>query len=327
GYEKIPALLPSLPIVLPIENRVRILKHNARRILSYQLGFTETMHYSFYDKWTFSKALLPEEPHLTVQNPLSNDQTHMRTSLVPNMLKSLARNIRTIPACSVYELGRQYRKRPGDYFPLEEKYLTGMVTHPGEKEIFYYAKGAADQFMKCFRSLSYYFVENSVNPPPYAHPLKAVDLFVKNGEEKIRVGHVFELHPLVAKNFDIDGTQVGIFEINFSVLASLPLTPLRYASIPRFPGIEIDISVLVDRTARNSDLDHAIRKADDALITDVELIDTFEDNSLGNDKKSLTYRIRLQAPDRTLTDSEMTVVQGKIFQNLNNAGYRIRGAA
>lgn len=324
GYEKIPALLPDLTIKLPHENRERKLKHLARNIVSFALGFTEMNHYSFYKKTDFEKCLLPEAKHFRILNPLSEDQTHLRLSLLPNLLKSIAVNERECPDMKVYEIGRQYRKKDGSYFPLEEKFLCGAVVRSiaKEKEIFYFAKGVAEAFLRLFPVETFFFEESSKSPP-YAHPQKTVDLLVRVNDKRVRLGVIFELHPVVKRNFDIR-SEVALFEINFSLLANLPPYERSYRPIPKFPGIDIDVSILTDRQTRSLDIEGLIRKADDQLIQEVCLIDIFEGKMLGEDKKSLTYRIRLGALDRTLTDEEMHKVQQKIFENLEKEGYQIR---
>lgn len=337
GYEKIPVKLPDLPIRLPHENHERKLKHWARDILSLGLGFTEVSHYSFYSADDFKKCLLPEEPHITIENPLSEDQTHLRVSLMPNMLKSVAKNLNFVDEMKIFEIGRRYKKMEGSYFPLEEKLITAMVvktkitqriffsdTSKPQKiaEPFYEAKGALEEFLKLFPSLPFSF-EESKEVPPFAHPQKCADVFI-HADKKYFIGQVFELHPVVLRNFDIEA-EIGVFGLNFSILASIPLAEKQYELLLKFPGIDIDVSILADRKARNVDVESHIRNAEQILIRRLALIDIFEDPSLGKDKKSLTYRIRLQAEDRTLTDEEMAQAQKKIFENLQKAGYQIRG--
>lgn len=314
GYEKIPALLPHLPIKLPHENIERKLKHWSREILSLGLGFTETSLYSFYNKVDFEKCLLPENIHLTVENPLSEDQTHMRASLLPNMLKLVSRNSDERDSFRVYEIGRQYRMA-GSYFPREEKYICGVVYEKNSNAdaVFYEAKGAVEEFLSKFPVSNFSF-EESKEIPPYAHPKKCADVLA---------GRVFELHPQVAKNFGITG-RVGIFEINFSILANLKIAERKYEPLPKFPGISIDIAVLVDRYTKSRDLERLMKKAGGELVQKISLFDTFTGKELGSDKKSLAYRLELRSDDRTLTDEDMHKVQMGITQKLQQEGYQVR---
>ena len=94
GYNNIPTQLPELPVRLPIENTERTHKHEARKIWAKTLGFTEISNYSFYNEETFKKAGLEDVRHIRVKNPLSAEQTHMRTTLIPSLLEKIRLNQR-----------------------------------------------------------------------------------------------------------------------------------------------------------------------------------------------------------------------------------------
>ncbi|MBI2453736.1 hypothetical protein HYV58_00990 [Candidatus Peregrinibacteria bacterium] len=138
------------------------------------------------------------------------------------------------------------------------------------------------------------------------------------------IAAAYEIHPQVLKNFGIH-VPAAAFEINFTRFSALPEPAFAYRPLPRYPGIEIDVSVLIPRRTEVRLAEEIIRRADQKLIAKVALIDIFEDASLGDGKKSFTFRILLQSPERTLTDAEMKQVQEKIFEGLKKAGFAIRG--
>lgn len=327
GYEKIKPILPTLPIRLPRENRERNLKHFARQILSFGLGFDEIFTYSFYGAEEIKKCLLPRELHIGIENPLTEDQTHMRVSLLPNMLKAIKENLKWEKEFKIYEIGRSYIKQ-NDYFPLEEKFICGIVIRPeNDKEIFYDALGAVQNFLGKFGAKDFQVEKaNGKNTPPYSHPSKCAIIKYRGKEIAI----VYEIHPQVLKNFSIEnaGAKSAVcasFEINFTRLVSAGQTEPTYKPLPRFPGIEIDISVLADKKTEARQILELIKRADNALISNISLVDIFSGKSLGEGKKSFTFRVLLQSPDRTLTDSEMKQIQEKIFSLLQKAGFAIRG--
>lgn len=337
GYEKITPVLPELPIKLPMENRERTLKHKLKQIMSFGLGFNEVSHYSFYGRPEIRKAMLPENLHVQIENPLTEDQTHLRISLLPHILKSVALNLYNREEFKLYEVGRTYvRKGKGtrvkgtddeECFPLEEKFVCGVVVKKpvtlslskGDRgEIFYEGLGALQSFLEQFGVKAR--IEEALNPPPYAHPTKCAA--VKVGDLEIAV--VYEVHPQVLRNFGIEAA-VAAFEINYTQLVANGQMEKSYKSLPRFPGIEIDVSVLVNKKTTVREIQNLIKTASSGLVVNVSLIDIFENKSLGEDKKSFTFRVLLQSPDRTLTDEEMKEVQEKIFENLRGAGFVIRG--
>lgn len=323
GYENITPLLPELPARLPEENTERVLKHRARQIMSYGLGFTEVYNYSFYSKKEIEKALLPEELHEKVENYLSEEQTHMRISLVPNMLKNVAENLKSFPEFKIYEIGRTYRNLQ-EYFPIEEKFICGMVVESGKKtgEVFYDAKGALEKLLSYYNNTSFE-MRKGESHCPCAHPAKYASWYDKaTGEE---IARVYELHPLVAKNFDLENARIGVFEVNFTLLAAKGFKQSKYRPLAKYPEINFDVSVIVDKKTEIGALENLIRKADRALIRAVSLFDLYAGTSIGEDRKAAAFKITLQSDDRTLTDEEMKRVQQQIFKNLQENGGQIRG--
>lgn len=335
GYEKIKPILPTLPIRLPRENRERNLKHFSRQILSFGIGFDEISSYSFYGAGEILKCLLPHELHIEIENPLTEDQTHMRISLLPNMLKAVALNLKWKKEFKIYEIGRTYIKREqgirikdkgtkeeNSYFPTEEKFICGVIVKPeSDKEIFYDALNALQNFLEKFEAKDFQIEKaDSKNTPPYSHPSKCA--IVKYRGKEIAV--VYENHPQVLKNYGITSACAG-FEINFTRLVSAERAEPNYNPLPRFPGIEIDISVLADKKTETRQIFDLIKRAGSELIANISPVDIFSGKSLGGNKKSFTFRVLLQSPDRTLTDSEMKQIQEKIFELLQKAGFSIRG--
>jgi len=339
GYENIPPILPELPIKLPIENKERKLKHRVREIMSWGLGFNEVYNYSFYSRADITKTLLPEELHEKLENYLSEDQTHLRISLVPNMLKNIAHNLKFFDSFKIYEIGRTYEDLQ-EYFPKEEKKICAMIVRSDatknkvasskagapaderENDIFYEAKGALEKLLQQTRAPAYE-MRKGESLCPYAHPAKYAGYFLKSTGQEI--AKLFSLHPLVLKNYDLEKASIAAFELNFSLLSSLEPQTVKYQPLPKFPGIEIDVSVLINKNSEVGKLLETITQADRKLVREVHLFDTYEGSNLPEGKKSFTFKITLRSDERTLTDMEMKVIQQKIFEQLAKIGGTIRG--
>ncbi|MFA6436280.1 MAG: phenylalanine--tRNA ligase subunit beta [Candidatus Gracilibacteria bacterium] len=319
GYDKIPALLPELPIKLPIENQERFFKHEVRTIFAAFLGFTEVIGYSFYSEDDFKKCRLENMRHIRVKNALSQEQTHMRVSLIPGLLKTLAKNNHERKNLKLFEIGHTY-KEIGEFMPLEEKWIAGTLMNEHAKEIFYDMKGALSAFLKKFRTPSP-LLQKCAHPPLYAHPQKCIEISVE-GEI---LGYGFVLHPAVAKAFDLD-QPVGLFEINFTKLVAKGRELTRFKELPKFPTSPFDISLLIDRKKEIADVEHAIRKADPAgLVQSITLFDIYEGKNIPTDKKSLAFTIELRHNDHTLTDTEFHQSHEAIFKSIRAIGGEIRG--
>ncbi|MCX6734761.1 MAG: phenylalanine--tRNA ligase subunit beta [Candidatus Peregrinibacteria bacterium] len=321
GYGNIPATLPTLPTKLPQENTERFKKHRARELLSFGLGFDEVSNYSFYGKNEIERCLMKEEGHVKLLNYLSEDQTHMRTSMTPNLLKNLQHNVKNFDELRIYEIGRTY-KEIGEFMPLEEKKIVGAILLKGKSDApFYEAKGVLETIFKKFE-IQLPHPAKGMDCAPYAHPNKAISYIDGHGQT---LGKVFMLHPVVAKNHDLENYSIGIFAVNFTELMKLTPNEKKYKKIGRFPSIEFDVSVLVDANIEIHTLKNSIASAEKHLITDVALFDIYQGQGIPSDKKAVAFKITLQAEDRTLTDNEMTETQKFVFKNLEELGGVIRG--
>lgn len=321
GYDNIDPVLPSLPTKLPAENHERFQKHRARELFAHALGFDEVSNYSFYGKDVIEACNMDEEGHLKVLNYLSEDQTHMRTSMIPNLFKSIQTNIKNFDEFKIFEIGHTY-KEIGQFMPHEEKYIAGAVVQKGKSdEVFYQAKGAIEALFKKF-NLDLPKPVRDIENAPFAHPNKALTYIEKNGAT---LAKVFIVHPGVQKNHDLSDYCIALFEINFSEVMRLEKPEAKYSPIPKFPSTDFDVSILIDRTTEIGRIQSAIKQADQSLITNVELFDIYQGKGIDDDKKSVAFSITLQADDRTLTEAEINESQNKVFASIEKLGGEIRG--
>ncbi len=332
GYGNIPSTLPALPTKLPKEHTERFKKHRARELFSYGLGFDEVSNYSFYGKNEIARCLLSENGHVKLINYLSEDQTHMRLSMIPNLLKNLQHNVKNFDELKIYEIGHTYKEigETGvEFMPLEEKKIAGAILIKGKSdEPFYEAKGALETFFKKFE-IPLPHATKGLTATPYAHPNKALSYIDQNGQT---LGKVFMLHPVVAKNHDLENYSIGIFALNFTELMKLTPREKKYKKIARFPSIQFDVSVLIDSNLEIQKLQNSIREAcpasdagENSLITAITLFDIYRGAELPPNKKAVAFKITLQAEDRTLTDTEMAEIQNRVFKKLEGLGGVIRG--
>ncbi|MBD3360274.1 phenylalanine--tRNA ligase subunit beta [Candidatus Peregrinibacteria bacterium] len=321
GYENVPTSLPTLPTKLPEENTERFKKHRTRELFSYSLGFDEVYNYSFYGEKEIKNCLLKEEGHLKLLNYLSEDQTHLRISLIPNILRNLRLNIKYFDNINIYEIGRTY-KEIGRYMPVEEKFIGGAILKKGRNtDIFYEAKGAVEKFFERFNLQNIEEVKGIKNTP-YAHPSKSISFIDGHGQT---IAKVFILHPTVKNNHELEKYSIAVFELNFTEALKLEQPIKKYKKLSKFPGLDIDISVVIDRARKIKEIRETILETDNNLIQEVTLFDIYEGENIPPDKKAVAFKVMLMAQDRTMTDEEMAEIQQKIFKNLEKLGGKIRG--
>ncbi len=137
-----------------------------------------------------------------------------------------------------------------------------------------------------------------------------------------RVGWIGELHPLVAREWDLDGAAA--FELDFDALAEAAPGPVAYADVTRFPAVLQDIAVTVARSVSADRVMAAVREGAGGLLADAEVFDVYEGEQVGAGNRSLALRLAFRAPDRTLTDDEVAERRTSIESALDAIGGKLR---
>ncbi len=263
------------------------------------MGFDEIITYSFISPSYYDKIRWPEnDPRrksLKIMNPLGEDTSIMRTTVLPSMLEILSRNYNfRNKNARLYELGRTYFEKE-DGMADEPKVLSlGMY---GPEESFFTLKGAVETILQSIRAENVRFQAEKGNPS--YHPGRCAKVFVGETE----VGVLGQIHPLVADNYDVD-TELFCAELSFDALFSARGSDPEYAPLPKFPAVTRDIAVLVDRTVTVGDLEACILNAAKGLLKEVSLFDIYNGANLPAGKKSVAFNLVLRSDDRSLTAQE-----------------------
>ena len=277
------------------------------------MGCDEIITYSFisptwYDKIRWA-ADDPRRQSLKIMNPLGEDTSIMRTTVLPSMLEILARNYNyRNKAARLYELGRVY-------FPRED----GMADEPkilslglyGAGETFFTLKGAVETILDSIRAAGVQFIAETANPS--YHPGRCARVLVQ-GEE---IGVLGQIHPLVAANYGVD-TELYCAELRFDALLAAMGPDPEYVPLPKFPAVTRDIAVLVDASVPVGALEGTISDAAAGLLREVSLFDIYTGANLPAGKKSVAFNLVLRADDRSLTaqeaDDEVGIILARLEQ-------------
>ena len=279
------------------------------------LGLNEVMTYSFISPKAYDKINLPEDSplrdYIRLINPLGEDYSVMRTTLIPNMLELLSRNYnRGVEECSVYEIGNIFisKEFPIVELPAEKKVLSlGLY---GDKD-FYYLKEVVDKTLGRLgiKGIEYIREENN----PTFHPGRTAKLML-NGEE---IGVLGEIHVDVAENYDIkDRVYVG--QLDFNKIVELTNLDVKYKPLPKYPAMLRDLALVVKEDVLVGDIQKIISKHGEGIIEKIELFDIYTGNQIPEGMKSVAYSITYRSYDRTLRDDEVNNIQQAIIKDLEN---------
>ena len=255
----------------------------------------------------------PVRAAVQLVNPMNEDERRLRTTLLPGLLRSSARNLaHGALGAALFELARVYRPST-DVLPDEPATLAAVFSgrrsgatwrHKETTWDFYTVTGVLDAALRSLRlgPLSY----AAAGGMPF-HPTRAASVSVGDAG----VGVVGELHPEVCESFEV-AEQSLAFELDLTpLLAALPDRP-KVAELPRFPPIYMDLAFVVDSSIPQARLQHAIEDSGHPEVTSVALFDLYEGEQVASGKKSLAYALELRSKDRTLTDEEAAAIRARI---------------
>ena len=277
-------------------------------------GFFECITYSFTGKADWDKLLLPEDSFLRravkIRNPLGDDTAYMRTTLIADALKVMATNLKhKNKNVKIFEIDKVYLPKELPLTELPEERKKMVLAMSGDDADFYRLKEIVENIFEICR------VEGGIDVvaggEPYFHPGRKALMMLG---DKL-VGQLGEIHPDVQENFGIP-EKVYVAQMDMESLFEASGTKIRFAPLPKYPAIERDIAITVDKDAEAGTIRKAILKNGGKYIENVELFDVYEGEQLGKGKKSLAYALTFRSATGTLTDENIAKDMKRILANL-----------
>lgn len=308
GYDSIPPAAPLVEATVPPSNPARQFQHEVRNVLV-DLGFTEVYNYSFVSEEAAARFGLRAEDHVRVLNPIASDQQLMRDTLLVGVWKNILENAKHREAFRLFEIGLEIHKRY-EGLPDEVPHAVAVV----------YARsgdGAAGLFelkhaAECL--LPGVLVEPAV-AAPWEHPARSANL-VKDGE---RVGRLFEFHPSM-----VETGRAAVLDLDLRKLEGLCGGAVKYQPVRRFPASAFDLSVVAGLREHAGKLEAAIAGFGGPLVEAVEFVRQYAGPPLEAGQKSVSFRLTVGSPERTLSSEEVGEVRGRVIEGMRGLGYELR---
>jgi len=279
------------------------------------LGYNEVLTYSFISPKAYDRINVePDSPlrrYIEIMNPLGEDYSIMRTTLIPNMLDLLVRNYNYgVKECYAYELGNTFipKELPLKELPYEKKRLCiGMY---GEED-FYSLKETVEILFERLGIYGLEFVPERNNPT--FHPNRTARI-LKDGEE---FGIIGEIHMDVLEKYDVE-KRIYLADLDFDRMVQHTNMERKYKPLPKYPAIVRDIAIVVDMDVTVGEIQKEILSKGQGLIENVELFDVYTGEQVQKGKKSLAFSITYRSYERTLIDDEVNAIQDSIVSALES---------
>ncbi len=249
-----------------------------------------------------------------VENPLAQEESVLRTSLLPGLLRAVVTNTnRRYPEVRLFEVGKVFLPPvAGERLPDEPELVAAILSGADAAE----AKRVLDTLVGALR-VDRVGVEPAT--PAGMHPSRSATVSASGTV----VGAVGEVDPGVLAAHDLAG-PVGWFELDLGALLAAPTRSSEYRPVSRYPSAEFDLAVVVDGDVPSAKVARAIEEAAGELLEDLWLFDVFEGAQLGEGRRSLAYRVRVAALDHTLTEDELAALRQRCIDAIQAAGGALR---
>jgi phenylalanyl-tRNA synthetase beta chain len=324
GYDNIQVTFPMIRSYNETDDPSIKLHDQACNIMT-GMGFSEIITYSFVSPDSVDKLGAGDESYLRsfvkLRNPLTVDQSVMRTSTLPGLLDTIKDNIDNgEPDLKFFEWGNIYIKHDNEALPIEKPVLAGIITGLYDQKKWYNTlremdffdiKGAAEVLLK---SLGYKDPIFKKDTPVAGYDKETSCGIFLSGRS---IGHVGKLDRAVLERFDIKAKTAFIFEIDINALLSKDLEPsVRYASFSRFPAVKRDLTVIVGEQIASSFISEIIRREGGDLIEGISIFDVYKGEKIGPDRKTVSFRIIYRSREATLDGNMINKLHEKITDRI-----------
>ncbi|MDQ2825909.1 MAG: phenylalanine--tRNA ligase subunit beta, partial [Actinomycetota bacterium] len=294
GYTRIARTMPAINRV----GRLTPYQRDRRRVREVLVGagLSEAWATSFLSPEDLARAGLPPDA-VEVENPLAGEESILRPSLLPGLLRALTFNgDHRRPDVALFEIGHVFlppARESDEQLPVEpENLAVALGRQDGLDAVRIWELLVAD--------LQLTDVRIEAAPVQGLHPTRGARIVVAGRP----AGAVGEIDPQVLAAHDIDG-RVGWFEVDLRLLLEAPRRPATYRPVSRFPSADLDLAFVVEETVPAGDVGATLRRAGGELLERLELFDVFRGPRLAG-ARSLAWRLRFSALDHTLTEDEIT---------------------
>lgn len=332
GYD---AIKPTLPLGAGVQGKQSWplpLVERVRSLLA-EHGLYESITYSFVSPRGLDRLRIPAEhpwrKTIALANPLSEEQSVMRASLIPSLVEAVALNTRRqVTDVRLFETGKVYipRALPLDDLPEERwtlaialagQALTHVWGSPSRPVDFFDLKGIVETVLETLGAPGEFVRAEH----PALHPGRTAKLVVGGND----VGWLGELHPEAAQAYDLK-ERVYVAEIDLELVFAAAGPTVRYVPLPRYPAVQRDLALLVPKAVDAASVESIIRREAGPYLREVGLFDVYEGKQVPEGYRSLAYSMTYRSDDRTLTDEEIAEAQGRIETALaRELGVTVRG--
>ncbi len=309
GYDSFPPTPPLVPCAPTYDPPAREFLRHVKRTMAAE-GFTEVSNYSFISEEEARRFGLKPEDHVRVLNPIAAGQELMRTSLIPGIHRNVVENARHFDHFRIFEVGHEIHKQAdATVKPLERPHLMLALFAKDD------GRAGLLELKRVAQFLAPGLEVRAAEAKPFEHSTRAADLYWRDA----KIGRLAELHPHL-----VEAGRASVLDLDLDLLLELTPATVKYTAVRRFPTSAFDLSVVATAREHSGSLEAAIRRLAGPLAEAVEYVREYQGAPLPEGKKSVSFRVVVGAPDKTLSTPEILAIRDGIIDGLTAIGYELR---
>ncbi|NLJ69949.1 MAG: phenylalanine--tRNA ligase subunit beta [Clostridiaceae bacterium] len=341
GYDKIESRFSkgNTP-TLGGRNEIQLDIEKIRRVLE-ACGAYEAYTYSFVSPTDVIRLGLDSEhvlsQQLTILNPLGEEYSKMRTTILPSLLRVIEYNLAHGNSNGIfYELGKTYHPLntmpdygltadyPDEHLPDERDHITVALFDQNLKESsqgYFEIKGIMEELFRHL-GIAQFKVARAGQDYPYYHPGQAASVYLPDYTESI--GFIGTIHPSVAKEFGVT-SNTYILDLELKPLLLSKREEIIFQALPKYPSITRDLAFVMPQETLVSEIKTEIADLAGSLLESIQIFDVYQGEGIAEDKKSVAFSLVFRAAERTLSDQEINPIMQKIISKMTEKDIVLRG--
>jgi phenylalanyl-tRNA synthetase beta chain len=322
GYDNF-EVYSTKSLLTPVRQSVeRDNEYRIKVLLADKYDMNEVHSYIWYESKLNKELGIHTEPNIRIINSVTAENDTIRSTIIPSLLGFVYKNVDTTPEMGMFEIGRVADGLKSDGLCNEKKRLGIVIASKilSEKEVFFKLKEAISQVILDIKNIAPKFVENNeINKYNYVHPVNSAGICLQDQE----IGYFSVLNPRIRNNID-KKLNVAFAEIDIDDMEKVAALPLQYKEISKYPGVTVDLSLLVDKNMQYETLAGYINEYSCDYLNKYYFVDLFEDEKLLPGKKSVTVRFEFISMERTLEGHEIQDMVDGLLELLNSKDIKLR---
>ena len=282
----------------------------------------EVHSYLWYETKVNKELGIKTEPNVRIINSVTAENDTIRSTIIPSLLGFIPKNVEINPEIGMFEIGRVADGLKEDGLCNERKRLGIIIASKkmSEKDVFFKLKEVIEQVSLSIKNIRPVFVEKkALSKYNYVHPVNSAAIIVNDKE----VGYFSVLNPRIKDNID-KKLNLAFAEIDIIDLEDVQREELELKEVSKFPGVTVDLSLVVDKNLRYEKIVEYINEYKNEYLDDFYLMDIFDDEELLPNKHSVTIRFEFVSMERTLKGKEVSEMVDKLLEILRNKGLELR---